>query len=172
MTTKKNAIVPFKVCPRCLGTGQIPCDGKEYYRQLHREWAESFHLKPVVYAWLGKAEIPGLAVAQLMPGGWHGLKVYVAVTDIPRSGFFDAGADGYYAYKLNGRGVPLSIMHIQGVDLSCFDIINNKAFWYLFCHSTRKDELARLDYWPDILNLEDRKLIEEYSNKQRSEAER
>lgn len=172
MTAKSDAIVTFKVCPKCKGSGVVPCDGKEYYRQLHREWAASFHLKPVVYNWLGKVVIPGLAVAQLLPGGWYGLKVYVAVTAIPRSGIYEAGYDGYGAYRLDGRRVPRSIMSVQGVDLSYFDIVNDKAFWHLSCPQNRKDELTLLDYWPDILALEDRKLIEEFSNNQRPEAER
>lgn len=164
------SLVTFKTCPKCKGLGRVPCDGKEYYRQLHRDWAKSLDLKPVVYAWLGKAAIPGLAVAQTLPGGWYGLKVYVAITDIPRSGIYEIGCGGYGAYRLDGRGVPGSIMNVQGIDLSYFDIINNKAFWYLFCHYSRRDELTPLDYWPEDLSLEDRKLIEEYS--QRSEAER
>ena len=158
MRTKPDtkAVVGFKPCPKCGGTGQVPCDGMEYYRQMHKSWAEQFHLKPVVYNWLGKAAIPGLAVAQLLPGGWYGLKVYVAVTAISRSGI-------YGVYRLDARGVPQSIMSIQDVGLSSFDIINDKAFWYLFCHQSRKDELMPLEHWPNNLSLEERRLIEEYS---------
>lgn len=144
-TKKRDAIVSFKTCPRCQGAGKVPCDGLEYHRELHRQWAQSFHLKPVVYNWLGKAALPGLAVAQVMPGGWWGLKVYVAVTAIPRSGI-------YGVYGLDERGVPKSIMNIQGVDLNYFDIINDKAFWCLAGQWFRKNEITLLDYWPEAID--------------------
>ena len=156
---KKNLPVAYKVCSKCGGSGQVPCDGREHYRRKYREWAETFHLMPVVFSWLGKASIPGIAVSQLLPVGWYGLKVYVAVSDIPRAGVIEAGNGSGYAFRLDGRGVPQAIIGVQGVDLHYFDIVNDKAYWYLFCHSTRRDELRTLDYWPDDIKLKDVKLL-------------
>lgn len=156
---KRNLPTAFKVCPKCGGAGQVPCDGKEHYRQESRKWAGSFHLKPVVFNWLGKGAIPGVAVDQLLPGGWHGLKVYVATSDIPWSGVIAARSGSGYAFRLDGRGVPKAIIDIQGVDLHNFDVVNDKAFWYLFCHGTRREELQLLDYWPESVKLDEVKLL-------------
>ncbi len=155
MRTKPDtkAIVGFKPCPKCGGSGEILCDGMELFRQQHKAWAMQFHMKPVVYNWLGEAAIPGIAVALLLPGGWYGVKVYVAVTEIPTSGI-------YGVYGLDRRGVPYCLKSIQGVGLWSYDDINGKAFWHLFCRQSRRDELVLLDYWPEFFELEDRKLLE------------
>lgn len=165
MPTKENSVVAFKVCPKCHGLGKIPCDGKEHHRRLHETWAKSFHLVPVVYQ-SDEHPLPGLAVAELMPGGWYSIKVYVAVTAIPKpSSYYPL--DGM-AYKLDGRGVPQSAFSINKVGLWYFDIINDKAFWHVSCRWDDRDDLVPLGHWPDIFKLEDRKLLEEFSNNQRA----
>jgi len=78
--------VPMKSCPKCGGSGLVATDGKEHFRDRSKEWAHRYHMKPVVVQmWRrnagGEGElfmVPGLAVEAIGPGGWGGLKVYVA----------------------------------------------------------------------------------------------
>lgn len=163
---KDNQLVTFKPCPKCGGTGIVPSDGKEHLRKEYREWAESYHLKPVSYkrSWWGRGPILGVAVSQILPGGWSGLKVYVKVTDIPKTPMMSKASYGsIHAYKLNGRGVPQPFMELEGFDVWCFDIINDKAFWYVFCRHDAQDEITKLDFWPDSFKLESRALLEQHS---------
>lgn len=162
---KENQLVTFKPCPRCSGTGIVPCDGKEHLRKEYREWAESYHLKPVSYkcSWLEQGPILGVAVSQVMPGGWHGLKVYIKITDIPRTAKMESDYGSYHAYKIDGRGVPQPFMKLESYPVWTFDIINDKAFWYVFCRHDEQDEITRLDFWPDFLGSESQVLLDKHS---------
>lgn len=161
MRTKPDtkAIVGFKPCPKCGGRGSIPCDGMEYHRTLHETWAKSFHLLPVLYNWAGKELVPGIAVAELKPGGWWALRVYVKASEVP-SHYYEASLDGYQAHRLDGRGVPHPLYNIGELGLRNFDIINEKAFWHVNCSWPDRENLKKLDYLPECIGLEDRKMIE------------
>lgn len=139
-TKKKDALVAFKPCPKCHGAGVTPCDGMELYRAEHKAWAESYHLMPVIYK-----GVPGLAVKNLLPGGWHQVKIYIAVRE-KSSGDFSV-FDGF-AYRLDSDGIPHSAFKVQGIDLYAFDIINGKALWFTVCQWLYRHELRLLDHWP------------------------
>ena len=144
-TKKKDALVTFKVCPRCGGTGQIPCDGKEFYRQQAKLWAEQFHLQPVlVERCVGYDEhnkrlsksLPGLAVRSINPGGWGAVKVYVAVTEQPKS--------------IYATGLEQTVRALLRFTRNA-DYINNKALWYMHVSWGYRDDIHLLDHWPEMI---------------------
>jgi len=86
MRTKRDtAIIAFKKCPRCEGTGRIPCTGNEYNQQRSIEWANSLHGKIVSVPFLVSNDpekwsaVPGLAISHIGPGGWGNARIYVSI---------------------------------------------------------------------------------------------
>ena len=151
MPSKKNLPVTYKPCAKCGGSGQVPCDGKEPFRIQQKEWAESFNGKPVLYKGYESTEwVPGVAVAQLLPGGWHEVRIYLAVTARPKGAYIWADS----AFRLDDRGVPHAAVNVGGNGLWSFDIINDKAFWHTNCRWDSREDLVHLDYWPEIMSLE------------------
>jgi len=150
-SNKTGKLVTFKTCPRCHGAGQVPCDGNEHVRQEQRDWAYSFTMKPVAFKCWDGTVVPGVAIPELLPGGYHNLKIYVKMTDPPNQ---------YgYIYKDIGDGKATPIHTVGDVALFSFDIINGKAFWPVTCRYQDRDGLL-LEYWPEFLSLENRKLLE------------
>lgn len=101
---RDKALVGYKTCPRCEGTGQIPCDGREYYQQLSKEWADSLHGRMVMVPFLRASsretkgdwiQLPGLAIRTKARGGWYGVKIYISVDKAPNWGKFNLQLYGY-----------------------------------------------------------------------------
>lgn len=151
MTRKKDALVTFKTCPRCKGMGQVPCDGKEPVRKEQGEWAYSYNMKPVSFQCWDGTVVAGLAVPQLLPGGYYHLKIYIKVTKPPDS----LG----YAYKITTDGRAKPLFNAGEVALFEWDEINGKAFWPVTCRYEDRDKLQLLDYWPESIAIEDIKLL-------------
>lgn len=110
----------YKICPQCHGAGKVLCDGFEYHRALHKQWAESWHLKPVIVRRAtvrGDTFILGLAVVGILPGGWGAVKVYIDVTDSLRSRSGSA------------------------------DFINGKFIWYILLGWSYREDLQPLVSW-------------------------
>ncbi len=86
-TRRSNLPVGYKSCPKCDGTGEVLCHGKEIYQYRSLMWAGSWHGKAVLVPWLESAprektrwgQMPGWAQAVVAPGGWGALKVFVSV---------------------------------------------------------------------------------------------
>lgn len=92
---KRHLPVAFKACPKCGGTGQIPCNGKEYYQAQSHAWAKALHGKIVTIPWLKSrtewTRVPGVAVYRgNRPGGYGGIKVYLSVDVSPNWGGWGA----------------------------------------------------------------------------------
>lgn len=151
-TKSMKALVPFKPCPRCHGSGEVPCDGNELVRKEQREWAYTYNQKPVVFQMYDGTVVAGLAIAQLQPGGYHKLKVYVKVSDPPNT--------WGYAYKNIGGGMIEGLYQVGTRHLFEFDEINGKAFWPVTCRYEDRDKLQLLESWPDWMSLEVVKLLE------------
>lgn len=128
----------FKPCPKCGGSGRILDDGKGHFREAHRLWAEGYHLRPVIYSRRGIA-LPGLAVKELLPGGWHDVKVYVGVTDISTSGVHS----GYT------RGSPFQV---REVEIWQYDSVNGRALWFTTCPWWDRAHLTPIEGWPEIID--------------------
>jgi len=96
---RDTAIVGYKTCPHCGGTGIIPCTGREYYQKLHKEWADSLHGKMVTVPFLVQHEVwgrvPGLAIKKLTRGGWWAIRVYVSIDKGLNWGSFNMTRYGY-----------------------------------------------------------------------------
>lgn len=141
---RANALVTFKPCPRCGGTGQIPCDGLEPARDIRRQWAESLHMRPVVCKVYGKnvtLHLPGVAVKEQV-GGYYGVSVYLAVTEVPVGSY------------------PSPSIRLDGVSLWDWDEVGGKALWKWFTRYDYRDEVTPLATWPENL-LEMKPLLEE-----------
>lgn len=134
---KKNALVTFKICPKCNGSGKVPCDGFEHYREKSQNWARQLHLQPVVVRKIDKV-FPGLAVKSVNPGGWGAVKVYVAVTDLPPE-----------VMILRARHFEGDILMM--CEVQCFDIINDRAFWHKRVSWGYRDDISILDTWPEMI---------------------
>jgi len=93
---KRNLPVAFKPCPKCGGSGCVPTDGKEMFRQQSLAWAKSVHGKVVRVPFLkdgrkgrdGWIKVLGLAISQLRPNGYSRVKVYISVDVPPNWGGF------------------------------------------------------------------------------------
>jgi hypothetical protein len=120
MRKRDTALVGFKPCPRCHGTGKIPCDGKEIYRERHRVWAEGFVGKLVAieaYDYVKKAYrwIPGLATGvSKAQGGWPQVVVHVAISKLPSHQYW----------------LPEPLRGMSAFFEGSYDEIKGKAYWY------------------------------------------
>lgn len=149
---ESKRVVTFRPCPRCGGAGRVPCDGNEHIRAEQRLWAYSYAMKPVTFQIYDGTVVAGLAVPELQPGGYHYLKVYVKVTDVP--------TPYGYACKIDSEGRAEGIVKVGSKSLFSFDIIEGKAFWPVMCRYQDRDKLTLLDYWPENLSIDDIKLLE------------
>lgn len=135
-TNKKDALVPFKSCPKCGGAGRIPCTGMELYQEKNRQWALLHHLRPVVIKWL-KFVAPGIAVAKLRRGGWYCLRVYIGISNRPPfKGFIPWDVVAQYRV-LDGEGA--------------YDKLNGEKVWYVECAWTAREEVTILGEVPKKL---------------------
>lgn len=138
MRAKKNAVVTFKDCPKCHGTGRVTCDGRDKFRQKYLLWAMRLHMKPVVYSG-GKQEIPGIAVAGINPGGWAFVDIYVSICDdrnyIAR---FNEEAGAYlHIRRRRKRGQKNEYQNFYVIDV----------------RGPEGDKVKLLDIWPQHLML-------------------
>ncbi len=104
-----NLLVGYKPCPKCDGTGEVLCHGKEHHMQRSLMWAGSWHGRAVTVEWLVAfhewGRIPGWAVAAVAPGGYGCLHVFVSVDKVlPWGGFLDLRMSPYYDQYEDFRG--------------------------------------------------------------------
>ncbi len=100
MSRKRDkALVTYKTCPNCGGSGQVPCTGREYFQQQAYDWAKSLNGQAVLIPFLSTErkwiEVPGLAIQTVLKGGWGAVKVYISVDKAPNWGGFNLQLYGY-----------------------------------------------------------------------------
>lgn len=100
MSRKRDkALVTYKTCPHCGGSGQVPCTGREHFQQQSYDWTKSLNGKAVMIPFLSVErewiEVPGLAIQTILKGGWGAVKVYISVDKAPNWGGFNVQMYGY-----------------------------------------------------------------------------
>ena len=135
---RKDALVKFKTCPKCKGTGQVTCDGRDHIRLKYLAWAWRYHMKPVVYS-TDKTAVPGIAVAGINPGGWAFLDIYVSKAgERARAGEWSAEIGDYlYVRRRRKRGTKMEY----------------ENFYVLECRGPEMDKVKPLEIWPQALML-------------------
>lgn len=138
---KNDAVVTFKTCPKCRGTGQVPCDGKDHFRQRYLYNAWRFHMKPVIYK--GKQNVPGIAVAGINPGGWAYLDIYVSIAP---DRYGRSGASNYFNEEI-GDYLHVRRRKKRGTKMEY------QNFYVIECRGPEMDKVELLDIWPQDLML-------------------
>lgn len=137
---KGDAVTTFKTCPKCKGTGQVTCDGRDHIRLKYLTWAWKYHMKPVVYcAKAVKTSVPGIAVAGINPGGWAFLDIYVSrAGERARAGEWSAEIGDYlYVRRRRKRGTKMEY----------------ENFYVVECRGPEMDKVRPLEIWPQDLML-------------------
>ncbi len=134
---RKDAVVTFKSCPKCHGTGKVTSDGRDHFRQKYLLWAMRLHMKPVVFS--GKQEIPGIAVAGIFPGGWAFIDIYVSLTD----------DRGYHTHFNEEVGAYLYIRRRRKRG----EKLEYHNFYVIEVRGPDGDKVKLLDMWPQHLML-------------------
>ena len=87
---RDTALVSYKTCPHCGGSGQVPCTGREHFQQQAYDWAKSLQGQAVLIPFLSTErewiKVPGLAIQTILKGGWGAVKVYISVDKAPNWG--------------------------------------------------------------------------------------
>jgi hypothetical protein len=79
--------------------------------------------------------LAGVAEAEYRRGGWWGLRIYVAVSELPGRSTYTEYEPGLYSCF--GRGnFPVPVY--------TFTIVNGKAFWFLPCGYSNREQLELL----------------------------
>lgn len=138
MPRKQDAVVTFKTCPKCHGTGKVTCDGRDHFRLKYMAWAWKHHMKPVVYHG-EQQDVPGIAVAGIFSGGWAYLDIYVALTNERMwPSYFNQEAGAYiHMTRRKKRGTKLEYQN----------------FYIISCRGPDNVKVELLDYWPQNLMM-------------------
>ncbi len=129
MPRYKNSAEPavLKVCPKCGGSGVVPCNERAPHREKARLWANSCHLRPVVFQVPdGHPPVVGIATSGVFLGGWPALRIYVGVAE-------------------DGFRLPLRGPYATWLEL---DKVNGKALWYFDVQYSNRERIMLLDCWP------------------------